>query len=57
MPATLKLDGKPLSKDAVASLSPELEFTVDAQDKWITHKVTAEPELQDSRGARLVAGQ
>src|SRR5829696_3710151 len=41
-PATLKLDGKPLSKEAVSSLSPELEFTVDAQDRWIPHKVTAE---------------
>ncbi len=39
---TLKLDGKPLTKEPVSSLSPELEFTVDAQDRWIPHKVTAE---------------
>jgi Tol biopolymer transport system component len=40
--ATLKLDGKPLAKEPVSSLSPEIEFTVDAQDRWIPHKITAE---------------
>ena len=41
-PATLFIDGRQLSKEAVSSLSPELEFTVDAQDRWIPHKVRAE---------------
>ncbi|MDQ3441689.1 MAG: PEGA domain-containing protein, partial [Planctomycetota bacterium] len=41
-PATLSLDGRPLSKEAVSSLSPELEFTVDAQDRWVPRKVRAE---------------
>ncbi len=41
-PAMLTLDGKPLSKEPVSSLSRELEFTVDAQDRWIPHKATAQ---------------
>ena len=41
-PAVIKVDGRPLSGEAVSSASPELEFTVDAQDKWIAHKVVAE---------------
>jgi hypothetical protein len=41
-PAVIKVDGRPLSGEAVSSASPELEFTVDAQDRWIPHKVVAE---------------
>lgn len=41
-PATLSIDGKPLTSEPVSTLSRELEFTVDAQDRWIPHKVTAE---------------
>ncbi|HEV2296150.1 MAG TPA: PEGA domain-containing protein [Tepidisphaeraceae bacterium] len=42
VPAMLKIDGKPLTTEPVSSISRELEFTVDAQDRWIPHKVTAE---------------
>ncbi|MGB7157699.1 MAG: PEGA domain-containing protein [Tepidisphaeraceae bacterium] len=41
-PATLKLDGKPLTREAVSTHTSEVEFAVNAQDKWIPHKVLAE---------------
>jgi hypothetical protein len=36
------VDGKPLAADPVISTSAELEFTVDAQNRWTTHTVRAE---------------
>ena len=41
-PAVIKVDGKPVTSEPVTALSPELEFTVNAQDKWIARKVVAE---------------
>ncbi|HEX4125623.1 MAG TPA: hypothetical protein VHY37_12920 [Tepidisphaeraceae bacterium] len=42
MPAVISVDGKPLSADPVKQITVNLPFTVDAQNQWITHRVTAD---------------
>jgi len=41
-PAIVKIDGQPISNTPVLQASAELEFAVDASNKWISHVVTAE---------------
>lgn len=41
-PASIRLDGQPVSAGPVDSVTQELEFTVDAHDTWNTHSVTVE---------------
>jgi len=42
VPAIISIDGKPLTAEPVSAISADVEFTVDAQDNWITHTITAE---------------
>ncbi len=39
--AIISVDGKPLSNEPVSQITTDLEFTVDANNKWIDHTVTA----------------
>ncbi|HEY8667734.1 MAG TPA: PEGA domain-containing protein [Tepidisphaeraceae bacterium] len=41
VPAVVSIDGKPVTPDPVAQISTELEFTMDGQNRWTTHTVTA----------------
>ena len=42
VPAIISVDGRPITAEPVSAVSTDLEFTVDAQDNWITHTITAE---------------
>src|SRR6266545_3514374 len=42
--ANLSVDGKLITTEASESASVDLEFTVDARDRWTTHTITAERE-------------
>ncbi len=42
VPATLSIDGKAVNAEPVSQLTRELEFTKDANERWTTHRVTAE---------------
>lgn len=42
VPGVVVVDGKPLSPELVGAISAELEFTVDANNNWTTHRVSAE---------------
>ena len=41
-PAMISVNGKPLAPTPVASAQAELEFTLDANEKWTTYKVVAD---------------
>lgn len=42
VPAIISIDGKPLTAEPASAVSADVEFTVDAEDEWITHTITAE---------------
>ena len=42
VPAVISIGGQPVTAGPADSVSQELEFTVDAQDRWTTHTVTAD---------------
>ncbi len=42
VPATISVDGHPITSEPQGSASAELDFTVDAHNNWTTHTVTAE---------------
>lgn len=42
IPAILSVDGKPFTAEPTTVAATDLEFTVDAQDRWITHVISAE---------------
>ncbi len=42
VPGIISIDGKALSPDPVTQMSTELEFSIDAQNHWLSHTVSAE---------------
>lgn len=42
VPAVISVDGRPLGPDPVTQTSVDLDFTLDADNHWTTHTVTAE---------------
>lgn len=42
VPAVISINGKPVASDPQAGWTQELEFTVDAQNRWNTYALTAE---------------
>ncbi|HEX8341058.1 MAG TPA: PEGA domain-containing protein, partial [Tepidisphaeraceae bacterium] len=42
VPAIISVDGKPLNAEPVSGISTDVEFTVDANDNWVNHKVVAQ---------------
>lgn len=42
VPAIISVDGKPLTAEPASAVSADVEFTVDAQDNWIAHVISAE---------------
>ncbi|MCS7033514.1 MAG: PEGA domain-containing protein, partial [Phycisphaerae bacterium] len=42
VPATILVDGRPITAERVTSTTFDLEFTVDARNNWIVHTVSAE---------------
>ncbi len=42
VPAIISINGKPLTGEPASGISADVEFTVDPQDNWIPHTITAE---------------
>jgi hypothetical protein len=42
VPAIISVDGKPLTAEPVSAISTDVEFTVDANDNWVSHKIVAQ---------------
>ncbi len=42
VPAIISVDGKPITPEPSSAVSADVEFTVDSQDNWVSHTITAE---------------
>lgn len=42
VPAIISVDGKPITPEPTSAISADVEFTVDSNDEWISHTITAE---------------